>query len=53
MYEVVKTIKGHDILKMKGTKGAYHVNIREGKDFKEFHTFKTIKEAARFIEAVL
>lgn len=48
MYEVVKTVNGHDITRMKGTRGCYHVNIREGKGFKEFHTFKTIKAAAAF-----
>ena len=53
MYEVVKIVKGYEILRMKGTKGAYHVNIREGKGWKEFHTFKTIKAATEFIEKVL
>jgi hypothetical protein len=53
MYEVVKTIKGHDVIRMKNTKGVYHVNIKEGKGFKEFHTFKTIKAAAEFIEKTL
>ena len=53
MYEVVKTVKGYNIYRMKGTHGAYHVNIREGKGFREFHTFKTIKAATEFIEKVL
>lgn len=53
MYETVKTVKGYDIVRMKGTKGAYHVNIREGKGFKEFHTFRSIKAAVEFINAVL
>lgn len=53
MYEVVKTVKGYDITRMKGSKGAYHVNIKEGKGFREFHTFKTIKEAVEFIESTL
>jgi hypothetical protein len=53
MYEVVKTVKGYDIVRMKGTKGAYHVNVREGKGFREFHTFKTIKAAVEFIEKAL
>ena len=53
MYEVVKTVKGYDIIRMKGTKGAYHVNVREGKGFREFHTFKTIKAAVEFIEKAL
>lgn len=50
MYETVKTVKGIEIKRMKGTHGAYHILIREGKGFKEFHTFKTIKAAAEFIE---
>ena len=53
MYEVVKTVKGYDIIRMKGTKGIYHINIREGKGFKEFHTFRTIKAAVEFIEKAL
>ena len=53
MYEVVKIVKGYGITRMKGTKGAYHVNIREGKGFREFHTFRTIKAAVKFIETAL
>lgn len=53
MYETVKTVKGYDIYRMVGTHGQYYVNVREGKGWKEFHTFRTIKAAAEFIEAVL
>lgn len=53
MYEVVKIVKGHEIVKMKGTRGAYHVNVREGKGFREFHTFRSIKAAVEFIEKTL
>lgn len=53
MYEVVKIVKGYEITRMKGTKGVYHVNIREEKGFREFHTFKTIKSATEFIEKTL
>ena len=53
MYEVVKTVKEYDITRMKGSKGCYHVNIREGKGFREFHTFKTIKAAVEFINTAL
>ena len=53
MYETVKTVKGYDITRMKGTKGVYHVNVREGKGFREFHTFKTIRSAVEFIETAL
>ena len=53
MHETIKTVKGHNITRMKGTTGAYHVNVREGKGFREFHTFKTIKSAVEFIETAL
>ena len=53
MYEVVKIVKGYEITRMKGTKGVYHVNVREGKGFREFHTFRTIKAAVKFIETAL
>lgn len=53
MYETVKIIKGYEIKRMRGTKGAYHVNIREGKGFREFHTFKSVKAAVEFIETTL
>lgn len=53
MYETVKTVKGYDIKRMKGTKEHYHVNVREGKGFREFHTFRTIKAAVEFIETAL
>lgn len=36
MYEVVKVVKGYEIKRMKGTRGAYHVNVREGKGWREF-----------------
>lgn len=48
MYETVKIVNGIEIFKMKGTRRAYHINIREGKGWREFHTFKTIKEAVEF-----
>lgn len=50
MYETVKIVNGYEIKHMKGTRGAYHVNIREGKGWREFHTFRTIKAAVEFIE---
>lgn len=53
MFEVVKTVNGYDITRMKGTKGHYHVTVREGKGFREFHTFKTIKAAVEFINTGL
>ena len=50
MYETVKTVKGIAITRAKGTHGFYYVNIKEGKGWREFHTFRTIKAAAEFIE---
>jgi len=53
MYEVVKVVKGYEIVRMKGTRGFYHVNVREGRGFREFHTFRSIKAATEFIEKTL
>ena len=53
MYEVVRVVKGYEITRMKGTKGFYHIVVREGRGFKEFHTFRTIKAAVEFINTVL
>lgn len=55
MFETVKVVKGHEIKRQAGKRGAYFVNIREddGIGFKEFHTFTTIKEAVEFIENTL
>ena len=53
MYETVKIVKGYEIKRMKGARGFYHVNVREGNGWKEFHTFRTIKAAVKFIETVL
>ena len=53
MWEVVKTVKGYDITRMVGSRGAYHVAVREGNRFREFHTITTIKAAVEFIETAL
>lgn len=55
MYETVKVVKGYKITRMKGTRGAYHVNVREDDQigFGEFHTFRTIKAATEFIKTAL
>lgn len=53
MYEVVRVVKGYEITRMKGTKGFYHIVVREGRGFKEFHTFRTIKAAVEFINTAL
>lgn len=53
MYETVKTVKGYEIKRMIGSRGCYHVLVREGIGFREFHTFRTIKSAVKFIEDTL
>lgn len=53
MYETVRIVKGYAIRRMVGTRGQYFVNIREGKGWREFHTFRTIKAAVEFIEKTL
>ena len=52
-YETVKTVKGYEIKRLKGTRGFYYVCVREGKDLREFHTFRSIKAATEFIENAL
>lgn len=52
MYEVVRTIKGIDIVRMKGCRGCYHVCIWECNAWRELRTFKTMKSAVQFIEKV-
>lgn len=46
----VKEVNGYKIEKYANTRGQYFVNIREGKGFREFHTFRTIKAAVEFIK---
>lgn len=53
MTEVVKEVNGYKVQRYIGTKGHYFVNIREGKSWREFHTFKSIKSAVEFIEKTL
>ena len=48
MYETVKVVNGYEITRMVGTKGHYHVSIREG----EAWVFKTIKAATAFCETL-
>ncbi len=52
-YETVKEVKGYAITRMVGSRGCYTVTVREGKGFKEFRTFRTIKAAVEFIENTL
>lgn len=52
MYETIKVVNGYEIYRMKGTRGCYHVNIREDRGWKEFHTFRTIKAATEFCETL-
>jgi len=53
MFETVKVVKGYEIRRLVGSKGAYHVTVHEGKGFREFHTFRTIKAAVEFINKAL
>ncbi|MCQ2363897.1 MAG: hypothetical protein MJ041_06160 [Acidaminococcaceae bacterium] len=46
IYETVKTVKGHSIYRMKGSKGFYHVKVTANSEV----TFHTIKAAAAWIE---
>lgn len=50
MYETVKTVKGIAITRMIGTKGFYHVTIKQGATWKAYYTFRTIKSAVEFID---
>lgn len=52
MKETVKTINGYDITRYAGTSGAYFVSVREGCEFVEFHTFRTIKAAVQFCKTL-
>ena len=49
----VKEVNGYKVEKYANTRGQYFVNIREGNGFREFHTFRTIKDAVKFIETAL
>lgn len=46
MYEVVKRVKNTSIWRMVGTSGRYIVHL----DGTRFLTFRTVKEAAKYIE---
>lgn len=52
MYETVKTINGHAIKKLDGSR-SYDVHIGEGHGWREFISFRTIEEAIKFIEREL
>jgi hypothetical protein len=45
MYEVVRIVKGHEITRMVGTHGFYHVRLTVNTEM----CFRTIKAAAKFI----
>ena len=49
----VKEVNGYKVEKYANTRGQYFVNVREGNGFREFHTFRTIKDAVKFIETAL
>ena len=51
-YETVRVVNGYEITRMKNTHGIYYVNIREGKGWREFVQFRTIKAAAEYCEKI-
>ena len=53
MYETVRVVNGYEIKRLIGSRGFYHVNVREGNGWQEFHTFHTIKAAVEFIQKAL
>lgn len=48
MYETVKTVKGYDITRLKGSRRAYYVRL----DGSRYLTSRTIKEATEYIEGM-
>lgn len=54
MLEVVKVVKGYEIKRFKGQRRyLLSVSNSDGVGFQEFHSFKSLKEAVKFIEKVL
>lgn len=51
--ETVREVKGYKVQRYAGTRRHYFVTVREGRGFREFHTFETIKAAVKFIETAL
>lgn len=48
MRETVKVVNGHEITRLKGSKGCYAVYIASGK----FVTFRSVKAAAAYCETL-
>lgn len=46
--EIKATVNNINITRTVGTKFPYYISIREGKGWKEFYTFKTLKAAKEF-----
>ena len=49
----VREVNGYKVQKYENTRGQYFVNVREGKSFRKFYVFRTIKAAVEFIETEL
>ena len=49
----VREVNGYKVQKYENTRGQYFVNVREGKGFRAFYVFRTIKAAVEFIETEL
>lgn len=52
MFETVKVVNGYEITRMVGSRGFYRVNIWEDGAWGKYLTFRTIKAAAQFCEAL-
>lgn len=49
---VVKVVNGYEITRRANERKHYTVVLAEGKNWKKFVTFKTIKEAAAYCESL-
>jgi hypothetical protein len=50
IYEIIKTVNGYDIYRMKGTKGFYYIDLHVREKSKMTMTFKTQKAAIAWSE---
>lgn len=53
MKEIVKIVKGYKIERTIGTRGYYEVTLKEGKNFRKFLSFRSAKQAERYITECL
>lgn len=50
--EIKAIVNGIEITRTVGTRFPYYISLREGKGWKEFHTFTTLKAAKAFAETI-